>query len=390
MFFFLLFEIIRSALGKNGRETTPYWQDINAVAINREDPRASFISYDDVTTALTYEFSNSPYYLNLNGQWKFFYRDYPTEIPNDATNKDVDLTGWTDITVPGCWEKQGIAMYTNEKYDFNPLDPKPPNLPDLVPTGVYRRTFNIPEEWLSRDIFLQVGSAKTGLYVYINGREVGYSEDSKNPADFIINEYVNSGENVVTLKVYKYSSGSYLDDQDMWRFGGIQRDVIIYSQPKIHIKDFAIVSTLDDQYVNGLLKVNITLISHQSTTEDVVIHYDLYDSDNKTVVATGEKSATLDEDDVLDLSFLRNTIENVRQWNAEHPNLYMLVFTLKDTSGNVLEIVPYRIGFRRTDFSTRTYKDKSYPVLLFNGKEVIYKGANIHEHNENTGQYVTD
>ena len=393
MIFYMLLAIISAASRSKKKKTdVPYWKDINSVAINKEEPRASFVSYNDVTTALTYDFSQSPYCINLNGQWKFLYFDYPAQIPDDVTDKDVDLSNWTDITVPGSWEKQGygIAMYTNVQYDFNPSDPRPPALPDYVPTGIYRRTINVPQEWLSRDIFLQIGAAKTGLYVYVNGQEVGYSEDSKNPADFIINKYVQAGENVVTLKVYKHCSGSYLDDQDMWRFGGIQRDVLLYSQPKVHIKDFIIVSTLDDTYTNGLLRINASIINHNQGSQDVVLQYDLYESDNKTIAVTGSKSATIKPGEKIDLAFLENQIDNVRSWNAEHPNLYMVVFTLKTSNGNVLEIVPYRIGFRRTDFSTRVFEGKTYPVLLFNGQEVLYKGANIHEHNEKTGQYVTD
>ena len=207
----------------NSEPDIPYWKDINAVTINKEEPRSSFFSYDDISQALTYDFTNSPYCINLNGWWQFFYRNYPAEIPDEITAKNIDLSNWTEISVPGSWEKQGfgIPIYTNIKYDFNPLDPDPPNLPDYNPTGVYRRTFTIEKSWISRDIFIQIGSAKSGLYVYINGEEVGYSEDSKNPADFKINKYVQEGENVVTLKIHKYCSGSYLEDQDMWRFGGI-------------------------------------------------------------------------------------------------------------------------------------------------------------------------
>lgn len=393
MLFISLLVLLILSLDDTEKETSvPYWKDIDSVAINREDPRASFVSYDEVSKALTYDFTNSPYYINLNGQWKFFYRDYPSQIPDDITDKEIDLTNWTDITVPGAWETQGygIAMYTNIPYDFNPSDPNPPNLPDYVPTGVYRRNFNIPEDWLNRDIFLQIGAAKTGLYVYINGQEVGYSEDSKNPADFLINKFIQSGENVVTLKIYKHCSGSYLEDQDMWRFGGIQRDVILYSQPMTHIVDFSIVSTLDDNYLNGILKIDATLVNHKDTTKDVVLQYDVYEDDNSTICATGEKSATLESSQKVDLSFSENKIENVRSWNSEHPNLYTIVFTLKKTSGTILEIVPFRIGFRKTEFSKREFNGKSYPVFLFNGKEVIYKGVNIHEHNEKTGQYVTE
>lgn len=381
-----------SSFGRHNDGDLPYWKNITAVAINKEKPRTSFMSYDDLETALKYEFEKSPYYLNLNGVWKFYYKDYPRDIPDYITNKDVDLSEWTEIKVPGNWEMQqyGIAMYTNVNYDFNPRDPNPPELPDYVPTGVYRRTFVVPEGWKNRDIFLQVGGAKTGLYVYINGAEVGYSEDSKNPADFLINDYLSDGENVVTLKIHKHCSGSYLEDQDMWRFGGIERDVILYSQPKMHIRDFSVVSTLDDQYLNGILKMNVSLVNHEQEDKDIVLFYEVYDSDDKTIIVQGSKAATVTTAGKAKILFTDQTVVNVKQWSAEHPNLYKILFTLKTTNGNIIEIVPFRIGFRRTEFSTRDQDGVTYHVLLFNGKEILFKGANIHEHNELTGHYVTE
>ncbi|KAK8872024.1 hypothetical protein M9Y10_007780 [Tritrichomonas musculus] len=370
----------------------PYWKDIQTVAVNKEKPRTCFHSYDDIPSALSNKYKDSFYYKNLNGVWKFYYRDYPRDIPDDITDVDIDLSNWTEITVPGNWEVQGygIAMYTNIKYDFNPLDPTPPELPDYVPVGVYRRNFDIPEEWLQRDIFIQIGAAKTGLYVYINGKEVGYSEDSKSPSEFLINDYVIPGENVVTLKVFKHTSGSYLEDQDMWRLGGIERDVVLYCQPKTHIKDFNIISTLDDQYIHGILKINVSLINHEKTAKDVTLFYELYESDDKTILVQGSKAIKIESNQKVKLTFTDQSILNVRQWSAEQPNLYKIVFTLKASSTDkIIEAVPFRVGFRRLEISTTLFEEKSYFVLLFNGKEVLYKGVNLHEHNPKTGHYVT-
>lgn len=373
-------------------DEVPYWQDISTVAVNKEKPRTFFHSYEDAQSALSNNFQDSPYYTNLNGIWKFYYKDYQRDIPEDITDVDIDLSNWTEITVPGNWEVQGygIAMYTNVKYDFNPLDPKPPELPDYLPVGVYRRSFDIPESWIQRDIFLQIGAAKTGLYVYINGKEVGYSEDSKSPSEFLINDYVIPGENIVTLKVYKHTSGSYLEDQDMWRLAGIERDVILYCQPKAHIQDFSIVSTLDDQYLHGILKINVSLINHEKSPKDVVLYYELYEDDNKTILIQGSRAATIESNTKVKLTLTDQSILNVRQWSAEHPNLYKILFTLKTPNQQIIEVVPFRVGFRRMEISTRQFEGKTYYVVLFNGKEVLYKGVNLHEHNPLTGHYVTE
>lgn len=180
-------KIIKPSLdNKNvpGKESTPYWQDIDTVAVNKEKPRTSFVSFDDVESALKYVTGNyndkSPYYQCLNGKWRFYYVEYPRDLPDGITDKDVDPygKGWSDITVPRNWDLQGygIAMYTNVQYDFNPKNPLPPNLPDFIPIGVYYRNFTVPQSWIdsNREIYLQVGGAKTGLYVYMNGIEVGY------------------------------------------------------------------------------------------------------------------------------------------------------------------------------------------------------------------------
>ena len=193
-----------------------YYKVINTVAVNKEPPRTSFVSNDNRDDAIknVTDFEKSPYYINLNGEWEFYFNEYPRDVPSDiATDVDNSDDGWGHITVPGNWEIQGhgVAIYTDTAYDFCPINPHPPDLPYKNPVGVYRRKdVIIPKEWIEdRDIFLQVGAAKSGLYAYVNGQEVGYSEDSKDPADFLINKYViPDKKNVITFLIYKYTTGS--------------------------------------------------------------------------------------------------------------------------------------------------------------------------------------
>ena len=220
--------------GSSPQPVKPYWQDIQVVAVNKEKPRSSFMSYADRETALTSRFEKSPYYSLLNGTWKFFFVDSYKDLPQNITDPSVNTSSWDDITVPGNWEVQGhgVAIYTNHGYEFKPRNPQPPLLPEANPVGVYRRDIEIPASWDNRDIYLHIGGAKSGLYVYLNGKEVGYSEDSKNPAEFLINKYLQPGKNVLTLKIFRWSTGSYLECQDFWRMSGIERDVFLWSQPK--------------------------------------------------------------------------------------------------------------------------------------------------------------
>ncbi|KAK8839035.1 hypothetical protein M9Y10_032501 [Tritrichomonas musculus] len=379
-----------------------YYKIIKSVAVNKEEPRTSFVSHDDRDEAITNitNFENSPYYINLNGKWEFYFNEYPRDVPKDiATDTNNDDPKWCEINVPGNWEIQGygVAVYTDTAYDFCPINPHPPDLPDKNPVGVYRKKdVKIPQKWIDddRDIFLQVGAAKTGLYVYVNGQEVGYSEDSKDPADFLINKYINKKEeegNVITFVIYKYTTGSYLEDQDMWRLGGIERDVVLYSQPKTHIRDFKVISTLDNGYSNGIFKLTVNAINHNDKEKvDVNILYELIDNDGKTILQNEEDSSIESMKENV-IQFDEQTIQKVNRWSAEDPCLYKLLITLKKKSDNsVLEIVSFRIGFRKEEFTHIKWNNNDYTVLLFNGKPVIYKGVNIHEHDQNTGHYVTD
>lgn len=165
----------------------PYWQDVQVVAVNKEYPRSSFMTYDNMNDALTGKFEQSRYYRPLNGTWKFYYVDSYKNLPDHITDPNTDTDAWHDIQVPGNWELQGhgVAIYTNHGYEFKARNPQPPVLPEATPVGVYRRDIDIPADWDDRDIYLHLAGAKSGVYVYLNGQEVGYSEDSKNPAEFL-------------------------------------------------------------------------------------------------------------------------------------------------------------------------------------------------------------
>ena len=378
--------------GSSPQPVKPYWQDIQVVAVNKEKPRSSFMSYADRETALTSRFEKSPYYSLLNGTWKFFFVDSYKDLPQNITDPSVNTSSWDDITVPGNWEVQGhgVAIYTNHGYEFKPRNPQPPLLPEANPVGVYRRDIEIPANWDNRDIYLHIGGAKSGLYVYLNGKEVGYSEDSKNPAEFLINKYLQPGKNVLTLKIFRWSTGSYLECQDFWRMSGIERDVFLWSQPKASIQDFRVVSTLDDTYTNGIFKLAVDLKNHTQETKNLNVGYELLDAKGN-LVASEANDIWVSPASPQTASF-EYDLKNVAPWSAEHPNLYKLLMTIKE-EGKVIEVVPFNVGFRRFEMKQIDQvaeNGKPYTVLLFNGQPVKFKGVNIHEHNPETGHYVTE
>ena len=378
--------------GSSPQPVKPYWQAIQVVAVNKEKPRSSFMSYADRETALTSRFEKSPYYFLLNGTWKFFFVDSYKDLPQNITDPSVNTSSWDDITVPGNWEVQGhgVAIYTNHGYEFKPRNPQPPLLPEANPVGVYRRDIEIPASWDNRDIYLHIGGAKSGLYVYLNGKEVGYSEDSKNPAEFLINKYLQPGKNVLTLKIFRWSTGSYLECQDFWRMSGIERDVFLWSQPKASIQDFRVVSTLDDTYTNGIFKLAVDLKNHTQETKNLNVGYELLDAKGNLVTSEAN-DIWVSPASPQTVSF-EYDLKNVAPWSAEHPNLYKLLMTIKE-EGKVIEVVPFNVGFRRFEMKQidQVAEDgKPYTVLLFNGQPVKFKGVNIHEHNPETGHYVTE
>lgn len=370
----------------------PYWKDVQVVAVNKEQPRSAFMTYADRTSALSSRYEKSPFYTLLNGTWKFYFTETYKDLPENITDLATDASAWHDIQVPGNWEVQGFGtpIYTNHGYEFKARNPQPPLLPEANPVGVYRRDIEIPSEWNGRDIYLHLAGAKSGVYVYINGKEVGYSEDSKNPAEFLINDFVKQGKNTLVIKIFRWSTGSYLECQDFWRMSGIERDVYLWSQPKAGIQDFRVISTLDDTYTNGEFNLAVDLKNHTSQTKTMQIGYELLDHSGKTV-ASHEQEVTMAPSSKQTASFEKE-LPKIAKWSAEDPNLYKLLMTVKE-NGKVTEVVPFNVGFRRIEIKQidqLAKNGKPYTVLLFNGQPIKFKGVNIHEHNPETGHYVTE
>lgn len=372
------------------QEKIPYWQDVQTVEVNKEYPRTEFMTFDSKNDALRTQFEQSKYYQSLNGTWKFYFVNGYKQLPDNIVQPSVSTTDWKDIKVPGNWEMQGFgtAIYTNHGYEFKPKNPNPPALPELNPVGVYRREIQIPAEWMTRDIFLNVGGAKSGMYVYINGKEVGYSEDSKNQAEFLINNYIKEGSNTLVLKIFRWSTGSYLECQDFWRMSGIERDVYLWSQPKTHVRDFIITSTLDDAYKNGVFGLKTLVKNNASSAKKIAVSYEILDA-RDNVVASGMMNENLKPNEEKTVAFTQ-TIDNPLKWTSETPNLYKLMITTK-IDNKINEVIPYSIGFRRIEIKPiKDANGRTNPLFLVNGQPIKLKGVNIHETNPATGHYVTE
>lgn len=371
------------------KDALPYWRDMNVLQVNKEKPRTTFMTYDNHTAAVTGAYEQSKYYKLLNGTWKFYYTEDDRTASANITDVNVDISTWNDIKVPGNWEVQGFGspIYINHGYEFQPRNPNPPHLPDYSPMGVYRRDIEIPTDWKDRDIYLHIGGARSATYVYINGKEIGYSEDAKNPAEFLINPYIHEGKNVLTLKIYRWSTASYLECQDFWRISGIERDVFLWSQPHIAVNDFRVVSTLDDTYQNGLFKLEVDIKNTLAQgSSPATVRYELLDSKGKTIATSSENIQVPAEGKTVSFG---TTIHKVSTWTSEHPNLYKLLITVARDGKE--EVIPFNVGFRRIEIkeSDIEINGKKQHLFYVNGQPIKLKGTNIHEVSQYSGHYVT-
>ncbi len=225
------------------------WENPEMIGRNKEAPRATALPFPDPVTALAAEAAGSPWYRSLNGDWSFHWSPNPALRPTEFFRPDFDVRSWSTIPVPANWQLHGhgYPIYTNVRYSWD--DPEPPRVPHgFNPVGSYRRTFTVPDEWDGRQVYLHFGGVSSAFYFWVNGREVGYSQGSRTPAEFDITEFLVPGENVVAAEVYRYSDGSYLECQDFWRISGIFRDVFLYSWDELHIRDFQVRTVLDENY----------------------------------------------------------------------------------------------------------------------------------------------
>lgn len=375
------------------------WENQYVMSINREPARASFTPYG--TTPGDRQ-------MSLDGLWKFNWTKTPDEQPENFYQKDFDDTSWTTFSVPGDWEVNGYGtpIYSSSGYTFK-IDPpfvmKEPKrkytaFVERNPTGCYRRTFTIPNDWKGKEVYIHFGSVASAFYVYVNGRQVGYSEGSMEPAEFRLTPYLNSGENLIALKVLKYSDGSYLEDQDMWRLAGIHRSIYLYATPPIRIRDFGVRTLLDDNYRDARLVIHPELsVIEGQRGEGYHIEAQLYDANGKAVLDSVLKqdavpmlnldhkgkimNARNPQRGYAPYGWLEATVKNPLKWTAETPNLYTLKLALVDDKGNKIEQVETKIGFRRLEI-----KDGRF---LVNGVPTRFRGVNRHEMDPVTGKVMT-
>ena len=244
-------------------QVKPEWQDETIPFVGKEYPRTAFMTYSNVDKARSNDFNTSPDYKSLNGKWKFNWVPSYKKRPMNFYKTDFDDSAWGEIDVPANWEVNGYgnALYTNHPYEFCPRNPQPPLLPEENPVGSYRKYIEIPEQWNGKEIFLHIGAVKSGCYLYVNGTKVGYSEDSKTAVEYNITRYLKPGRNLIALEVYRWSTGSYLECQDFWRISGIERDVYLFAQSPVHLRDFSIRQDLDSTYKNGLFGLDLFLVN---------------------------------------------------------------------------------------------------------------------------------
>ena len=345
------------------------WENHQIDGINRMPARAHFLTFPSKEKALLNNNRYTHAFKNLNGVWKFMFLDAPEYSPEGFFNSDFDVTKMNDITVPGNWQLQGYGKmhYSDLWYNF-PINP--PYVPTENPTGIYKRTFFVEESYRDKKIIIRFCGVDSAYHLWINGKEVGYSKVARNESEFDITDLIRVGEeNDVTVRVYQWSDGTYLEDQDMWWESGIFRDVELIGVPKDGINDYKVIADLDDEYKNGIFKVEAFL----RTTKEVNVTFELVDAGENTVftktVVAKEGKACIDE-----------VIADVNHWTAETPYLYKLFMTVED-DGQIVEVIPQNVGFRNIRLNGETF--------LVNGVAIKFKGVNRHDYSPQNGRVVS-
>lgn len=366
------------------------------VSINRLPMHADFSSFENEKLALANQKDESNYFISLNGNWKFNWVKNPAHRPDNFYEINFDDSKWVEFPVPANWELNGygLPIYVNHPYEFTgkakvgkQLNP-PYDIPvDNNPVGSYRKKITIPKNWEGREIFIHLGAVKSAFFIWVNGKQVGYSEDSKLPAEFNLTKFLLPGENLIALQVYRWSDGSYLECQDMWRISGIEREVYLYSKPLLHIRDFTIEAGLENDYKDGTLMIQGEILN--SRKEQKTLHASS-DSVSVEIKLMDEKGNETFRDTIHDIKILTNytsefrtqtNLPNIIPWSAEVPYLYTLLITLKNTTGEILEVIQQKVGFRTVEINGKD--------LWVNGQRVWLKGVNRHEHHPKMGHVLS-
>ncbi len=358
-----------------------HWENPQIVSINKEPAHATFSSFNDVKSALTLGRKESPYNKSLNGTWKFNWVKKPADRPIGFYNLEYDVSDWANIEVPSNWQMEGFGfpIYSISYYPF-PINP-PYITHDYNPVGSYRRTFQLPDNWEREQTIISFAGVESAFYLWINGEMIGYSQDSRTSAEFNITEYLKSGENTIAVEVYRWCDGSYVEDQDFWRFSGIFRDVYLYSKPSVHIHDFYVRCDLDEKYQDAVLSVNSTLRNSSSKTQkNLKVKAQLYDSDKQLVAESIIDYPTIPKNETYENNISLD-IKNPLKWTSETPNLYNVILQLVDSKETIIEVATTKFGFREVEI-----KDG---LLTVNGKPIYVKGVNRHEHDPDKGHTIS-
>jgi len=368
------------------------WENEQIIGINKEAPHSQYVPYSSLSQSTADVAVNSPYLLSLNGIWKFNWVKHPNLRPVDFYRDDYDVKAWDDIDVPSCWEMKGYGtpIYSNVTYPHERNPPKilgnPPanytQAKEPDPVGSYRRDFTLPADWSGKQVLIHFDGVMSAFYLWINGQKVGYSEGSMTPAEFDVTKYLKPGINSVSAEVYRWSDGSYLEDQDFWRLSGIYRDVYLYAVPKIHLWDFSLKGAFNDDLTRADLNIDLTFRnaggSGSNTCDVFLSKYGQVPDMKNPLVSIPVKQVSTKTGLKISKSV---AVDRPLLWSAEIPNLYQVTFVLKDASGNTSEVISTPWGFRKIEI-----KDQQ---LWVNGKNILIKGVNRHEHDPFTGRYVS-
>jgi beta-galactosidase len=391
------------------------WENQHVLQINREPMHVPLGAYGSESEAISCDRRISKFVTLLDGEWKFKLFFGPEAVTEEFYSEDYDVSSWNDIAVPGNWELQGYSypIYTNVKYPFNMTDSTdrhivspageksqeegnpfyrsltPPYVPKNNPTGCYVTKFTVPEDWDRREIFINFEGVESAFYLWINGQKIGYSQDSKLNAEFNITRFIRAGENTIAAQVMRWSDGTYLEDQDYWHLSGIYRSVVLYSKPKAHIRDFKVMAPLDELYQDAELIV-YCYMNRIEGFADYTVSAKLLDMNGVEVISN--LSARVSPDTPMYVrekyipeacsALLVTKVKAPEKWSSENPYLYTLVFTLKDKEGTAVDFESCRIGFRKIEISPEG-------VIKLNGKRLVVRGVDRHEHHPDTGRTIT-
>jgi len=380
-----LFTYLTAAATSITAIAAPDWENQAVFRINKEAPHCVKMPFPTKEGAMKKQRMESPYCQLLNGDWKFNWVAHPDKRPTDFFKADYDVSSWKTIPVPSNVELEGYGtpIYVNARYPFKKNPPfvmgDPPKnyttFNERNPVSSYLKSFNITEDWKSRQTTVTFNGVESAFYLWCNGKKVGYSQDSRTPAEFNLTPYLKAGKNTIAVEVYRYSDGSYLECQDFWRLSGIFRDVYLTSSPQIDLRDFTVNATVDD-HGKGNFNFTIEPVDHNKGHKNILVDSQIIASDGK-VISSPKFLISSDKTGTIDLKGL-----DIQPWSAESPNLYTLVIAVGPEKGKPTHYYSQKIGFK-----TSVIKNGQ---LLVNGKAIYVKGVNRHDHHHITGHYITE